>query len=131
MTKPKATKQTTETSDKERLDAAKKIMEHVFGGGSVAQHLKVFQLIATDAEEEDLVNLTAELVSVKVGLGENATFDQVLGVHFALVEDEEGALLEDSEEIDDQIDEARAVLEESFGEEEANKAENLATFLGA
>ena len=133
MTKPakQTKKQTNEVSEKERIDAAKKIVAHVFGGGSVAQTLQVFHLIAEDAEEEDLVNLTQELVAVRTGLGDGATFEQVLGVHFALVEDEEGMLLEDAEEIDEQIEEAREVLSEAFGEESASKPENLAAFLGA
>jgi hypothetical protein len=130
-TKTKTAAKKIEVSENERIDAAKKIVAHVFGGGTITQTLRVFRLIAEDAEETDLISLTSELVAVKTGLGESATFDQTLGVHHALVEDEDGMLLEDAEEIDEQIEEARATLVDAFGEEEAGKAENLATFLGA
>jgi hypothetical protein len=131
MTKPASKKQNREVSETERLDAAEKIVKHLFGDGTVAQTCRVFRLIAEDAEEQDLINLTSELVAVKTGLGDGATFDQVLNVHYILVEDENGMMLEDAEEIDEQIEAAREVLAEKFGEEAASKAENLAAFFGA
>lgn len=136
MTKTaKKTEKKTEVSDTERLDAAKMIVAHAFPGGPNAHTpalvIRIYHLIAEDAGEDDLVSLTQELEAVKTGLGDNATPEQVLAVHHALVEDEDGMMLEDAGEIEEQIDAAREVLTAAFDAEQATKAENLVAFLGA